>query len=140
MHDATVNGVGSKRRREVVVDFFRLIGEGRPKEGLKYFSNDCVQHNPYVHGGMEALLESMVSVQKEQSSKFSRPNISLRHVLEQGDVVAVHTQILFSRSNPGRGGLRQVHLFRFGADDKVIEYWDVTQTISPEMPNAKGAF
>lgn len=132
--------MGSQRRKEVVTDFFHLIGEGRPRDGLKYFAANCVQHNPYVHGGMDALLDSMEAVQKEQSENFAEPNILLRHVLEEGDTLAVHTQIIFSKSDPGKGGLRQVHIFRFGADDKVVEYWDVTQMIQPEMPNAANAF
>lgn len=127
-------------RKDIVADFFRLIGEGRPRDGLGYFSDRCVQHNPYVHGGMDALLDSMAAVQREQSSRFRGPNISLRHVLEQGDVVAAHTEILFSKSDPGQGGLRQVHVFRFGDDDRIVEYWDVTQEIRQDMPNAANAF
>lgn len=126
-------------RKETVADFFRLIGEGRPRDGLKYFAADCVQHNPYVHGGMDALLDSMAAVQKEQGARFGKPNISLRHVVEDGDVVAVHTEILFGEEK-GKGGLRQVHVFRFGGGDKVVEYWDVTQMITPDMPFAGNAF
>ena len=129
----------SSNRKEIVADFFRLIGEGRPRDGLKYFSANCVQHNPYVHGGMEALLDSMAAVQKEQS-EFAEPSISLKHVVEQGDMVAVHTQIMFSKADPGKGGLRQVHIFRFGSGDEIEEYWDVTQVIRPDMPHAANAF
>ena len=135
-----VSAVGSEKRKEVVTDFFRLIGEGRPNEGLKYFAASCVQHNPYVHGGMDALLDSMAAVQSEQSLDFSEPNIHLKHVVEQGNIIAVHTQILFAKSDPSKGGLRQVHIFRFGDDDKVVEYWDITQVIQPEMPAAANAF
>ena len=132
--------VNPKTRKELVADFFHLIEEGRPKDGLKYFEADCVQHNPYVHGGMEALLDSMAAVQKEQSQNFAHPSILLRHVLEQGDIMAVHTQILFARDGPSKGGLRQVHIFRFGHNDKIAEYWDVTQLIEKDMPHAANAF
>ena len=129
-----------RNRKGIVTDFFRLIDAGRPKDGLKYFAADCVQHNPYVRGGMDALLDSMAAVQRETGSKFSEPSIVLKHVLEEGDVIAVHTQILFAKSDPGKGGLRQVHVFRFGSDDKVSEYWDVTQMIQSDMPYAANAF
>jgi predicted SnoaL-like aldol condensation-catalyzing enzyme len=132
--------MSTKSRKEIVTDFFRLIGEGRPKDGLKYFAADCVQHNPYVHGGMDALLDSMAAVQREQSGQFASPSIFLRHMLEQGDTVAVHTQILYSKDDPGEGGLRQAHIFRFGADNKVAEYWDITQVIEKGMPHAANAF
>ena len=55
-------------------------------------------------------------------------------------MVAAHTELLSSKSNPGEGGLRQVHLFRFGPDDKIVEYWDVTQMVRPDMPNPANAF
>jgi len=41
--------------------------------------------------------------------------------------------------NPNNGGLRQVHLFRF-SDDKIVEYWDITQQVLENAPNAAGAF
>jgi predicted SnoaL-like aldol condensation-catalyzing enzyme len=25
-------------------------------------------------------------------------------------------------------------------DDKIVEYWDITQQVLPDMPNAAGAF
>ena len=129
-----------KTRKEIVADFFHLIEMGRPKDGLKYFAVGCVQHNPYVSGGMKRLLDSMAVVQKEQSRNFANPSILLRHVLEEGDTMVVHTQILFSRDHPSEGGLRQAHIFRFGSGDKIVEYWDITQIIEKKMPQAANAF
>jgi len=48
-------------------------------------------------------LDSMAAVQREQG-EFTNANIILRHVVEQGESVAVHTQILFSKTDPGKGG------------------------------------
>jgi predicted SnoaL-like aldol condensation-catalyzing enzyme len=58
-------------------------------------------------------------------------------VLADGDLVAVHTQL--SSPNPNNGGLRQVHLFRF-SNLKIVEYWDITQQVLENAPNAAGAF
>ena len=84
-------------------------------------------------------MDSMAAVQREQG-EFTNANIILRHVVEQGESVAVHTQILFSKTDPGKGGLRQVHIFRFGGGDKIIENRDVTQVTLPDMPHAGNAF
>ncbi len=135
----TVKTVQQARKKKVVRDFFKLIAKGRQKEGLRFFAQDCKQHNPYVRGGMEALFDSMAEVQKEPP-KYSDPYFEVKRVLCDGDMVAAHTEFLASRSNPGAGGLRQVHLFRFGKDGKVVEYWDVTQMVQHEMPNAANAF
>jgi predicted SnoaL-like aldol condensation-catalyzing enzyme len=129
----------SQDRKEVVSDIFRLIREGRPKDGLKYFAADCVQHNPYVKGGMDALFDSMVEAMKDVPKEYPDPELKVIHLLVDGDFAAAYTQLLSSRKDPSKGGLRQVHLFRFRGD-KVAEYWDVTQVITLQMGNAGGAF
>jgi predicted SnoaL-like aldol condensation-catalyzing enzyme len=85
-------------RKSIVDDFFRLVGEGRPRDGLRYFSPGCVQHNPHVNGGIDALFDSMMAAMKEKASKISQPDFSVRYVLEDRDTVAVYTQ-LYNRSN-----------------------------------------
>jgi predicted SnoaL-like aldol condensation-catalyzing enzyme len=129
----------SSARKKIISEFFRLVREGRPRDGLKYFASGCVQHNPYVHGGMDALLNSMLAAMKDSASKITEPDFRLRYVLEEGDLIAVYTQLLYNRSKPEMGGLRQVHLFRFGGN-KIVEYWDITQAIDPTMPNAVGSY
>ena len=89
---------------------------------------------------MDALFDSMMTAMKDMASKISEPDFRLRYLLEDGDVVAVYTQLLYNRSKPGVGGLRQVHLFRFGPKDKTVEYWDITQQIDDSMPNGAVAF
>lgn len=132
----------NKKRKEIAVEVFNLIGSGRPKDILRFFSPDCKTHNPYTAGGMNELTDAMIAVQKqgpEGIMKGSKADFKLviRQVLADGDAVAVHTQI--SGSKPNDGGLRQVHIFRF-IGDKIVEYWDVTQMIQENTPNAAGAF
>lgn len=126
-------------RKNIVTEYFRLIGTGMFKEGLRFFAADCKTHNPFVAGGMDALTEAMIAASKNISAQSSQPEFVLRHLLVDGDLVAVHTQLLNAKTNPSKGGLRQVHLFRFKGD-KIVEYWDITQQILPSMPNAREAF
>jgi predicted SnoaL-like aldol condensation-catalyzing enzyme len=130
----------SSDRKRIVRQFFNLIAQGRQKNGLRYFSPNCRQHNPYVQGGMEALFDAMTAAQQE-SMKFSDPDFSVKCVIADGDMVVVHTELLNSKSDPGKGGLRQAHLFRFGRDNKITEYWDLSQQVQPgEMPYPANAF
>jgi len=126
-------------RKRIVRNVFRFIMEGRPKDSLYLFARNCKQHNPYIKGNMEALFDSMVAVQ-QQVPKFSDPYFAIKKILGEGDTVAVHTELLNSKSAPSEGGLRQVHLFRFGKDNKIVEYWDITQMVQLEMPNPANAF
>ena len=132
----------NKVRKDIAVEFLSLIGEGRPKDGLLFFDPECTTHNPYTAGGINELIDAMIAVQKQGSDgiiKGSKADfkLTIRLVLADGDFVAVHTQLV--GSNPSEGGLRQVHLFRF-REDKIVEYWDVTQFVPENVPNATGAF
>ena len=126
-------------RKNIVNEYFRLIGAGMFKEGLRFFAPDCKTHNPFVAGGMDALTEAMIAASKNITAQSSQPEFVLKHLLADGDLVAAHTQLLNSKTNPDEGGLRQVHLFRFKGDE-IAEYWDITQQILPSMPNAGEAF
>ena len=131
----------NEARKSIALEFLRLVGSGKPKDGLRFFASECKTHNPYVLGGMEELIDAMIAVQKQGSQgilKGSKADFKLiiRQVLVDGDLVAVHTQI--SSSKPSEGGLRQVHLFRFRGD-KIVEYWDISQQVPENAPNAAGA-
>jgi predicted SnoaL-like aldol condensation-catalyzing enzyme len=126
-------------RKDVVLEYFKLVVEGKFKEGLRFFAPDCKTHNPYVAGDMEVLTDAMIAANNEGSAKYPEAEFAVKHVLADGDFVAAHTQLLSNKSKPNEGGLRQVHLFRFEGN-KIVEYWDVTQQVAPNMPNAGGAF
>ena len=132
----------NKLHKDIAVEFLSLVGLGRPKEGLRFLAPDCKTHNPYVLGDMHALIDAMIAVQKEGAEGIAKGSTAdfkliVRNVLADGNLVAVHTQLTNSR--PSDGGLRQVHLFRFSGD-KIIEYWDITQQVPENAPNAAGAF
>jgi len=85
------------------------------------------------------LFNAMAAAQRE-AQKYPDPHFAVKRILADGDFVAVHTEILNSKSAPDKGGLRQAHLFRFNKGDKIVEYWDITQMVEPDMPNAANAF
>ena len=128
-----------ENRKKIAIQYFELVSAQKFKEGLRFFAPDCKTHNPYISGSIETLVDAMIAANKDTSAKLSEPEFSVKHVLSDGDLVAVHTGLLNSKAKPSEGGLRQVHLFRFEGD-KIVEYWDITQQILPNMPNASGAF
>ncbi|MGD0331098.1 MAG: nuclear transport factor 2 family protein [Nitrososphaeria archaeon] len=132
----------NKVHKNIAVEFLNLVGLGRPKDGLRFFTPECKTHNPYIPGTMETIIDAIIAVQKQGAEGISKGSkadfkLNIRQVLADGDMVAVHTQL--SSSRPNDGGLRQVHLFRF-SKDKIAEYWDITQQVPENTPNATGAF
>ncbi len=125
--------------KKIVTEYFKLIASGKFKESLRFFAPDCITHNPFIAGNMDALTNAMVAANREAAAKYSDAEFAVKRVLSDGDLVAAHTQLLSNKSKPNEGGLRQVHIFRFEGD-KIVEYWDITQQVAPNMPNAGGAF
>ena len=125
--------------KNIAKEYFKLVSEGKFKEGLRFFALDCKTHNPYIAGSMETLTNAMVTASKDMSTQSTDVEFAVKHILAEGDLVAVHTELLNSKFKPSEGGLRQVHLFRFKGD-KIVEYWDITQQVLPNMPNASGAW
>jgi predicted SnoaL-like aldol condensation-catalyzing enzyme len=127
------------KRKEIVKEVMQLIVEQKFTEILRFFFPDCKTHNPYIPGNMETLLKEMQAANNEGKNAYPQAQFSVKHILVDGNLVAAHTELLNDKTKPARGGLRQVHLFRFERD-KIIEYWDITQQILPNMPNAASAF
>jgi predicted SnoaL-like aldol condensation-catalyzing enzyme len=131
--------MNEQENKNIAQAFFKLIAEGKFKEGLRYFSPNCITHNPYFSGTISNLVDAMIAANKQGMNEFPKAAFAVRQVLADGDYVAVYTQLLNNGTAPSEGGLRQVHLFRFEGE-KIAEYWDVSQQVLPEMPNAAGAF
>ena len=97
-------------RKNVVLEYFKLVVGGKFKEGLRFFAPDCKTHNPYVAGKMEVLTDAMIAANNEGSAKYPEAEFAVKQVLADGDFVAAHTQLLSNKSKPNEGGLRQIHL------------------------------
>jgi hypothetical protein len=64
-------------RKNIVNEYFRLIGMGRFKEGLRFFARDCKTHNPFVAGGMDALTEAIIAASKNITvQKLRNPSLA----------------------------------------------------------------
>jgi predicted SnoaL-like aldol condensation-catalyzing enzyme len=132
----------NKVHKDIAVEFLSLVGSGKPEDGLMFFDLDCKTHNPYTAGGIRELIDAMIAVQKQFAEgiiKGSKADFKLviKQVMADRDMVVVYTQVIGSK--PSDGGLRQVHIFRF-IENKIVEYWDITQNIPENAPNATGAF
>lgn len=126
-------------RKNIIMEYFKLISELKFKEGLRFFASDCKTHNPFVAGNMNNIFDAMIAANKDYAPKYPKAQFAVKQVLADGDYVAAYTQLMANPDNPAEGGLRQMHLFRFEGD-KIVEYWDITQQIMPNTPNVAGAF
>ncbi len=115
------------------VNFLQLVVKGAIDDAYeKYVNMQGRHHNVYYPKEFSALKQGMI----DNHAQFPNKQLKVRNVLAEGDLVAVHSNIVFK---PGEPGMSVVHLFRF-EDGKIVEMWDVGQAIPTDSPNQVGAF
>lgn len=122
-----------KTNKETAVEFLKLVVARRINEAYeKYVDMNGKHHNPYFPANFSALKQGMI----EAHTKFPDTQSSIKNVLGDGDLVAVHSNVVMT---PGEKGVAVVHLFRF-RDGKIVEMWDVGQQVPLDSPNTDGMF
>ena len=120
-------------RKTDAVSFLQLAASGRAREAFaKHVSSTFRHHNPYFAAGAEALMVGMDTNARQNPDK----RLDILHALEDGDLVAVHSQV---RHRPDDRGAALLHLFRFEGG-KIAELWDVGQPVPAEVVNGDGMF
>ncbi len=124
---------GTRVHKQSAVEFLQLVTAGRIDEAYaKHVDMRGKHHNPYFPAGFPALKSGMI----ENQIQFPNKQLTVKNVLGDGDLVAVHSHIV---PRPGESGVAAVHLFRF-EDDKIVEMWDCGQPVPDESSNRDGMF
>jgi predicted SnoaL-like aldol condensation-catalyzing enzyme len=123
----------NQARKETAVSFLRLVGSGKVRDAYdRYVGADFRHHNAFFRGDRASLLKAM----EENAAKNPNKTLDVKHALEDGSYVAVHSHV---RQHPQDRGAAVVHLFRFD-NDRITELWDVGQAIPADSPNQNGMF
>lgn len=132
--DANTSAVEREtERKQVSQQFMELVIAGNIDDAYKkYVSPNGKHHNPYFRKGFPALQEAM----KENHIQFPDKKITIKHVIGDGDLVAIHSHIMVRQGEPG---MAAIHLFRFQGD-KIVELWDIGESIPVNSPNQDGVF
>jgi len=119
--------------KQAAVQFLQFVVAGRIEEAYRKFVDMAGKHhNPFFPAGFPALQEAMI----ENHGRFPDKQLTVRNVLGERDLVAVHSHIV---PHPGEPGMAVVHLFRFQGE-RIVELWDCGQPVPPDSPNEDGAF
>jgi predicted SnoaL-like aldol condensation-catalyzing enzyme len=120
-------------RKEIATNFLRLAAYGNVREAYaQHIHPNFRHHNPYYRGDAASLKAGM------EENAVAMPNklFEVQRVLEDGDLVAVHSRIQLKADMPE---IAVVHIFRFEGDE-IIEAWDIGQQAPQESPNENGMF
>jgi len=117
--------------KKIAVEFLQLVVVGRIDEAYqKYVDMNGKHHNVFFPAGFSKLQKAM----KDNHVQFPNKKYTVKNVVSDGDLVAVHAHIAFNGND-----MAVVHIFRFHGD-KIVEMWDCGQAIPADSPNKDGAF
>jgi predicted SnoaL-like aldol condensation-catalyzing enzyme len=110
-----------------------MFNQCKPRQAIeRYVGDEYIQHNPHVADGKEAFIayfERMAAEYPGKKTHFKRAIAEDRYV-----VLHCHQEW------PGGQDYAGIDIFRFDENGKVVEHWDVLQTVSGESKNDNGLF
>jgi predicted SnoaL-like aldol condensation-catalyzing enzyme len=122
-----------KDHKQEAVSFLRLTSEGNVTEAFEtYVGPKFRHHNTFFPGDAKSLATAM----EQDASTHPNRDFEVLRVLEDEDLVAVHSRARMAEDGPEFG---LVHIFRF-EQDKIAELWDIAQQVPDESPNQFGMF
>ncbi|WP_316633389.1 nuclear transport factor 2 family protein [uncultured Flavobacterium sp.] len=120
-------------RKYIAKEFLKLAAKGHSHEAFRlYVGTNFKHHNAYFKGDAQTLMLAM----DESSRKNPYKTLEIHHALRDRDMVAVHSHV---KQNSTDIGAAVVHIFRFESD-KIVELWDLGQSIPAEIINENGMF
>ncbi len=124
----------TEKNKQIAVAFYNMIfNEHKVAEAFKLYSvPEYKQHNPYAATGAQPAIDFLGPYMTQNPESRG----VIKHVIADGDLVAIHNHVT---QNPKDVGRAVVDIFRI-ENGKVVEHWDVVQSVPEKSANNNTMF
>ncbi len=122
------------KNREAVIAFYEMMfNDCQPERAVELFvGSRYIQHNPHVADGKKGFVEYF----KRMASEFPGKRVSIKRTVAEGNLVVLHCHQIW----PGDFEYAGIDIFRLDDDGKIVEHWDVLQTLPTSSAHSNGMF
>ena len=123
-----------EQNKQAAINLYTLMfNECKPREAAElYLGDEYIQHNPHVGDGKEPFIAYF----ERMASEYPGKQVHIKRAIAEGEYVVLHCH----QSWPGDEDYAGIDIFRFDEHGKIVEHWDVLQTIPCHSANENGMF